>query len=66
MTRGFDDPTMTFYETKLCDHDKDNWWQQCQADKSLDAENKFFNPIWMWCQNNTRLTLYLGTESKYP
>ena len=41
MTRGFDDPTMTFYETKLCDHDKDNWWQQCQADKSLDIENKF-------------------------
>ena len=25
MTRGFDDLTLTFYETKLCDHDKDNW-----------------------------------------
>ena len=36
---------MTFYETKLCAHDKDNWWQQCQADKSLDTDNKFFNPI---------------------
>ena len=35
MTRGFDDLTLTFYETKLCDHDKDNWWQQCQADNSL-------------------------------
>ena len=22
MTRSFDDLTMTFYETKLCDHDK--------------------------------------------
>ena len=51
MTRGFDDLTLTFSKTKLCDHDKDNWWQQCQADKSLDTENKFFNPIWMWGQN---------------
>ena len=24
MTRGSDDLTLTFYETKLCDHDKDN------------------------------------------
>ena len=24
MTRGFDDLTLTFYETKLYDHDKDN------------------------------------------
>ena len=24
MTRGFDDRSLTFYETKLCDHDKDN------------------------------------------
>ena len=24
MTRGSDDLTQTFYETKLCDHDKDN------------------------------------------
>ena len=24
MTRGFDDLTLTFYETKLCDHDIDN------------------------------------------
>ena len=36
MTRGFVDLTMAIYETKLCDHDKDNWWQQCQADKSID------------------------------
>ena len=28
--------------------------------KSLDTENKFLNPIWMWGQNNTRLTLHLG------
>ena len=27
MRRGFDDLTFTFYETKLYDHDKDNWWQ---------------------------------------
>ena len=25
MTWGFDDLTLTFYKTKLCDHDKDNW-----------------------------------------
>ena len=25
MTRGFDDLILTFYKTKLCDHDKDNW-----------------------------------------
>ena len=25
MTRGFDDLTLTFYKTKLYDHDKDNW-----------------------------------------
>ena len=24
ITRDFDDLTLTFYETKLCDHDKDN------------------------------------------
>ena len=60
MTRGFDDLTLTFYETKLCDHDKD------KAYKPLDTENKFLNPIWMWGQNNTRLTLYMGMESKYP
>ena len=27
---------------------------------SLDTENKFLNPIWIWGQNNTRLILYLG------
>ena len=25
MTRGFDDLTLTFSKTKLCDHDKNNW-----------------------------------------
>ena len=25
MTRGFDDLILTFYETKLCDHDKDKF-----------------------------------------
>ena len=34
--------------------------------KSFDNENKIVNPIWMLGQNNTRLTLYLGAESKYP
>ena len=34
--------------------------------KSLDTENKFLNPIWMWHQNNTRLTLYLGAVKIYP
>ena len=34
--------------------------------KSLDTNDKFLNPIWMWGQNNTRLTLYMGAESKYP
>ena len=24
MTRGFDELTLTFYETKICDHDNDN------------------------------------------
>ena len=61
MTRGFDDLTLTFYVTKLCDHDKENW---CQY--PLDNENKFLKPICMCSQNNTRLTLYLGAESKYP
>ena len=28
--------------------------------KSLGTENKFLNSIWMWCQNNTRLILYMG------
>ena len=34
--------------------------------KSLGTENKFLNSIWMWCQNNTRLILYLGAKSKFP
>ena len=34
--------------------------------KSLDTENKFLNPIWMWHQNNTRLTLYLGAVKICP
>ena len=34
--------------------------------KSLDTENKFLNPIWMWHQNNTRLTLYLGAVKISP
>ena len=34
--------------------------------KSLDTENKFLNPIWMWHQNNTKLTLYLGAVKIYP
>ena len=29
-------------------------------------KNKFLNTIWMLGQNNARLTLYLGVESKYP
>ena len=37
-----------------------------KAYKSLDTENKFLNPILIGVQNNTRLTLYLGAESKYP
>ena len=44
MTRGFVDLTLTFYKTKLCDYDYVTM-------KSLDTENKFFNPIWMWGQN---------------
>ena len=62
MTRGFDNLTLTFYEKKLYDHDKD----KDKVYKPLETENKFLNPIWMWGQNNTRLTLYMGTESKYP
>ena len=27
--------------------------------KSLDTENKFLNPIWMWGQNYTRLIIYM-------
>ena len=27
---------------------------------SLGTENKFLNSIWMCCQNNTRLILYMG------
>ena len=34
--------------------------------KSLDTENKFLNPIWMWHQDNTKLTLYLGAVKIYP
>ena len=52
MTRGFDDLTLTFNETKLCDHDKENWCQYPQAYESVDTENKFLNPIWMYSQNN--------------
>ena len=66
MTMGFDDLTLTFYETKLCDHDKENWCQYPQAYESLDTENKFLNPIWMCSQNNTRLTLYLGQSQTIP
>ena len=47
MTRDFDDLTMTFYETKLCDHDKgvdDN--NIDQAYKSLDTENKFLLKVY--------------------
>ena len=51
MTRGFVDLTLTFYKTKLYDHDKDNWWHLGQANKSLDTENKFPNPIWIRGQN---------------
>ena len=36
MTRGFDDITLMFYETKP--------WHKSQAYKSLDTENKFCNP----------------------
>ena len=36
MTMGFDDLTLTFYETKP--------WHLSQANKSLDPENKFLNP----------------------
>ena len=53
MTRGFDDLTLTFYETKLCDHDKENKCQYPQAYESLDTENKFLKPIWICGQNNT-------------
>ena len=42
MTRGFDDVTLTFYETKPCDHDM-TW---------LDTENKFLDPFWMWGQSS--------------
>ena len=65
MTMGSDDLTLTFYETNLCGEDKVNWWQLHQAYKSFNTENKIFNPIWMLGQNNTRLSLYLGAESKY-
>ena len=30
--------------------------------KSLDTENKFLNPIWMWGQNNTRYKLNMWLE----
>ena len=33
---------------------------------SLDNENMFLKSIWMCGQNDNRLTLYLGAESKYP
>ena len=55
MTKGSDDLTLTFYETELT----------ITSSKSLNTENKILNPIWMLGQNNTRLTLYLGEESKY-
>ena len=34
--------------------------------KSLGTKNKFLNSIWMWCQYNTRLILYMGAKSKFP
>ena len=67
MTRGFDDLTLTFMKqnyvtmTKTID---DNNIKHTYM--SLDTENQFPNPILMWGQNNTRLFLYLGAESKYP
>ena len=39
---------------------------RCSDDLTHNTENKILNPIWMLGQNNTRLTLYLGAESKYP
>ena len=32
----------------------------------LGTENRFLNSIWMCCQNNTRLILYLGAKSNFP
>ena len=32
----------------------------------LILKNKFLNPICMWGQNKTKLSLYFGAESKYP
>ena len=64
MTRGSDDLTLTFYETKqnvtMTKTIDDNNIKQ-----SLDTENEILNPIWLLGQTNTRLTLYLGAESKY-
>ena len=34
--------------------------------KSLGTENKLLNSIWIWCQNNTRLILFIGAKSKFP
>ena len=34
--------------------------------KSLDTEDMFLVPIWMWHQNNTRLPLYLGVFKISP
>ena len=51
MTRGFDDLTLTFSKTKICDHDKNNWLHYSQAYKSLDTKIKFIDLIWMWGQN---------------
>ena len=60
MTRGFDDLTLTFYETNYVTMTKRIDDNNIRHIKSLDTENKFLNPIWMWGQNNIRLTLYLG------
>ena len=31
--------------------------------KSLDTENKFLNPIWMWVQNNTKQYPYNDSKN---
>ena len=30
--------------------------------KSLDTENKFLNPIWLWGKNKTRYQLYMWLD----
>ena len=51
MTRGFDDLTLTFSKTKLCDHEKDSFFTlfgcgvKTIVCRSYVIGHKFINPI---------------------